>query len=124
MTQVHVISENDLYHWKLSGKRIRAVCHFHWGSTRTLSIAPWYPDMDEDEAKLAGWGHCHNANCHVTVLVQEWNPRAAANILGKQVHTTQPKLGATTEQIEQVEKWQQDELAALDKLYPAMQKAL
>lgn len=124
MSKIHVISENDLIAPKLSGRRMRARCHFHYGTTRTLSIAAWYPDMDEDDEKLAGWGYCHNLNCHVVVLVQEWNPKAASNILGKQVHTTQPKLGTTTERIEHAEKWQQNELAALDKLYATMQQAL
>jgi Toprim domain-containing protein len=124
MTQVHVISENDLYHWKLSGKRIRAVCHFHWGSTRTLSIAPWYPDMDEDEAKLAGWGYCHNAGCHVTVLVKEWNPRAARRYTDEALETRPPRISATTDQMREAEQWQRDEVAALHKVYPAMQRAL
>jgi plasmid stability protein len=121
--EIHVISENDLQGVKKSGRRIRAVCHFHQRSRkdRDLSIAAWSPEMDEDEAKLAGWGHCHSVNCGVTVLVKEWNPRAAA-YHGHSVETQQPSIKVSQQEKEQGDFYQRAQLAALNQLYPRVQR--
>jgi len=103
---------------------VRALCPIHHGNERHLSIAAWSPDMDEEDEQLAGWGHCHSAACGATVLVQEWNPRAAQRILGKPIAARTPRHAITAEQREQAEDWQLAELAALNKLYPRMQAQL
>lgn len=122
---IHVISENDLQGVKKAGKRLRALCPIHHSRDRDLSLNPcldYY--LDEDEARLAGFGHCHSANCGATVLVQEWNPRAASRILGRPVEKCDPRITLTSKEIEQAEEWQRRELAALNKIYPSAQLQL
>lgn len=124
-SDVLIISENNLVGWKSSGRRIRARCHFHNGDGRSLSIAAWSPEMDEDEARLAGWGHCHNDTCEAhrkPVLVKEWNPRAARRL--GQIETQEPRIAIMADNFREAEKWQIDELAALNRLYPHMQARL
>jgi hypothetical protein len=121
---VHIISENDLQGLKHSGRRMRAKCPIHYGNERHLSIAAWSEDMDEEDERLAGWGFCHSANCGATVLVQEWNPKAAAWYLGHPVEAGIPRHAISCQEREQAEEWQLAELAALDRLYPRMQAQL
>jgi Toprim-like len=119
MKEIHVISENDLQHVRKAGKRLRALCPIHHSRDRDLSINPcldYY--LDEEEERLAGFGHCHSANCGATILVQEWNPTAAAHILGRPVSASEPRITMTSKEIEQAEEWQRRELAALNKIYP------
>lgn len=119
MKEVHVISENDLQHIKKAGRRIRATCPIHHSRDRDLSIAPYSPDgyLDEDEENLVGFGYCHSANCGATVLVQEWNPKAASRILGRPVQTATPRVSLSADEMEHAEEWQRRELAALNKIY-------
>lgn len=125
LSKIHVISENELDGVKKVGRRIRARCPIHGSRDRDLSLAPWYPEMDEDEAQLAGYGHCHSANCGATVLVKEWNPQAASRLLHQEICTsTPPRITMTTEEREEAEAWQRDELALLTTLYPTMQVRL
>lgn len=124
--EVHVISENDLQGIKKAGKRIRALCPVHHSRDRDLSLNPYSPDgyLDEEEERLAGYGFCHSANCGATVLVQEWNPKAASYILGRPVQATDPQVKMTARELEQAEAWQRRELAALNKISSVMQRRL
>jgi hypothetical protein len=117
MGDIHVISENDLRHWKKVGRRIRALCPIHNSRDRDLSIAPYAEYLDEDEQRLAGFGYCHSANCGATILVQEWNPEAAMRLLGRPVLAREPKVSLTIEDLEQAEAWQHRELQGLNKVY-------
>src|SRR2546429_1262732 len=117
MNTIHVISENDLQHWKKIGRRIRSLCPIHHSRDRDLSIAPYSEYLDEDDQRLAGFGYCHSANCGATVLVQEWNPSAAAHILGRPVIAKEPKVSVTAEDLEKAESWQRRELDGLTRIY-------
>src|SRR5690349_14484131 len=99
MSQIHVISENDLQSIKKSGKRIRALCPIHHSRDRDLSLVPWCDAMDEDEERLAGYGHCHSANCGATVLVKEWNPKAAQRFLNEPIEVKKPRITMSTDQM-------------------------
>jgi Toprim domain-containing protein len=125
-SEIHVISENDLQGVKKIGRRIRALCPVHNSRDRDLSIAPYYPELeDDDEAnQLAGWGHCHSAKCGVTVLVKEWNPRAARKCGTSVEGNARPKITVSLEEAEQADERQRKELDALQERYPAFQKAL
>lgn len=118
--EIHVISENDLQGMKKSGTRIRARCPIHGSRDRDLSIAPAQDEyFDEDAERLAGFGFCHSANCGATVLVQEWNPKAAVRILGRPIQVREPRVKMSSAELEKAEEWQRRELAALEKIYPA-----
>lgn len=118
MNEIHVISENDLQRARKVGRRIRACCPIHNSRDRDLSIAPYSDDYlcDEDE-KHAGFGYCHGSSCHAVVLVQEWNPQAAARLLGRSIKTAPPRLRMTGDELDQAEEWQRRELVSLNKIY-------
>jgi hypothetical protein len=118
MNTIHVISENDLQHWKKIGRRIRAFCPIHQSRDRDLSIAPYSQYLDEDDQRLAGFGYCHSAKCGATVLIQEWNPAAAARILGRPVMVKEPKVSITAQDLEQASAYQKRVLATLTKIHP------
>ena len=117
LKQVHVISENDLDRVKKIGRRIRACCPVHHSRDRDLSIAPYFVNMDEEDERLAGWGYCHSINCGATVLVKEWNPRAASWYLGKPVTPVTPRITVLADGMRQAEEWQVKQLAALKKIH-------
>ena len=119
--QIDILMESDLGDYKASGDRIRALCPVHGSdSQRSLSIT-----------RSTGWGHCYNASCNATVLIQEFNREVAHDLLKKyQAVAVEPDL--LTEGPEDVEEfepepelprkkpaarpatsWQQDECAAL-----------
>lgn len=109
MSSIHVLSLNDLTHTQQRYGRIRAFCPIHGSDRqRSLSIAA-HGDMQ-------GWGHCHS--CKATVVIAELNPDSAKRLgyRGELLPVDIPE--------QQAEKWQREELAALQSLYPAMQQAL
>src|SRR5437762_2581905 len=99
-SEIHVISENDLQFVKKIGRRFRALCPVHNSRDRDLSIAPYYPELedDEEENRLAGWGHCHSAKCGATVLVKEWNPKAARRCGTLVEGAARPKITVSLEE--------------------------
>jgi hypothetical protein len=118
MNDVHIISENELQRVKKFGRRFRACCPVHNSRDRDLSIAPYSDDyLTDEERDGAGFGYCHGSSCHAVVLVQEWNPQAAARLSGKSIRTAPPRLRMTGEELDQAEEWQRRELAALNKIY-------
>ena len=68
---ITILSQCELRDPRMSGAYIRAFCPVHGSDhQRSLSIQ-----------KATGWGHCFNAACHATVLVEEWNLSVAAHLL-------------------------------------------
>ncbi len=129
-----IISERDLDRPVRSGKYVRAYCHIHGGDhTRSLAL------------HASGWGFCFNATCRAfsasfeaTVLVAEWNPRAAQNLqrwnrLGSDQGAVLPATGTPgpiqdarepgdqpapqTLPPTEPPQWQRDELGALYRVY-------
>jgi hypothetical protein len=122
-TTTIVISEATLGAYKKSGHRLRFNCPIHQGDSQTLSLQPWCEQVDEDDAWRAGWGHCHNSTCagnRKPVLVKEWNPRAARRLLNVEIEERRPRITSTTDQMKEAERWQIEELQALNKLYDVM----
>lgn len=118
MAEIHVISEIALDGVKRVGKRLRARCPIHHSSDLDLSLNPYQDSyLDEEDARLAGYGHCHSAKCGATVLVKEWNKAAASRLLGQAVETGEPRITVSSKDIQQAEEWQRRELAALNKIY-------
>src|SRR5579884_109729 len=69
--RIEIIPLADLHDTRTSGSRLRAFCPVHGGDhQRSLSID-----------RESGWGHCFNARCQATVLVQEFNPEVAERLL-------------------------------------------
>ena len=111
------------------GEHVRAYCHLHGSDhQRSLSID-----------KASGWGHCFNAACDATVLVADWNPTLAMQL----IHTNYQGLTArspayTTRQhrsrleaatvvqhpARAASTWQQDELALLLSMEEHMRAGL
>lgn len=111
------------------GEHVRAYCHLHGSDhQRSLSID-----------KASGWGHCFNAACDATVLVADWNPTLAMQL----IHTNYQGLTArspayTTRQhrsrleaatvvqhpARAASTWQQDELALLVSMEEHMRVGL
>lgn len=117
---VYVVSESNLAHYKKVGRNIRATCPVHNSRDLDASIAPYFPGMSDDDAWLAGWGHCHGASCNADFLVKEWNPRKARYITQSPIETSEPKIQLTARDLEKVEEWQRLELASLNKIHDAM----
>jgi hypothetical protein len=70
---IDVLLESDLGDYKTSGDRVRAYCPIHKGDhQKSLSIT-----------RSTGWGSCHNASCRATVLIREFNPKDAGDLLRK-----------------------------------------
>lgn len=70
---IHIVSQRDLRSPIQVGDHIRVYCHIHGSDhQRSLSIH-----------RATGWGHCFNAACNATVLVEEYNPVAAARLSGR-----------------------------------------
>lgn len=121
---IYVISEMDLDAMKRSGRSFRVRCPIHNSRDRDASVVAWSPEMSNEDAWLAGWGHCYGASCGVDFLVKEWNPRKARYITGKQVATVEPKYQITASDIEKAEEWQRVEAASLNKIHAAMCRGL
>jgi len=69
--RIQIISQRELRDPLSGGDYVRAYCHIHGSDhQRSLSIN-----------KTNGWGHCFNAACEATVLVEEWNPTMAGRLL-------------------------------------------
>src|SRR5438067_2043853 len=128
--RIEVIYQSELCDPLNMGEYVRAYCHIHGSDhQRSLSIH-----------KETGWGHCFNAACEATVLVAEWNPVVAQRILqahdwrGKPVslHYAQPVPQRTPRACQPAllhapptpQKWQRDEMAALQLLDRQMRLAL
>jgi hypothetical protein len=70
---IDVLIESNLGDYKASGDRIRTYCPVHKGDhQKSLSIN-----------RSTGWGSCFNASCKATVLIREFNPKAAEELLQK-----------------------------------------
>lgn len=109
MNTIHVRSLNDLTHTQQRYGRIRAFCPIHGSDRqRSLSIAA--------HGEMQGWGHCHS--CKATVVIAELNPDSAKRLgyRGELLPVDIPE--------QQAEKWQREEIEALQSLYPAMREAL
>src|SRR5712691_3320784 len=78
--RIQIISQRELRDPLSGGDYVRAYCHIHGSDhQRSLSIN-----------KTNGWGHCFNAACEATVLVEEWNPRLAQRLLSFQNQEVSP----------------------------------
>ena len=70
---IDVLMESDLGDYRASGDRIRTYCPVHKGDhQKSLSIN-----------RSTGWGSCFNASCKATVLIREFNPKDAEDLLQK-----------------------------------------
>jgi Toprim-like len=70
---IDVLMESDLGDYRASGDRIRTYCPLH-GSDHQKSLSV---------NRSTGWGGCYNASCKATVLIREFNPKAAEELLQK-----------------------------------------
>lgn len=134
--KILIISAQDLVRPVRSGKYVRSFCPIHGGDhTRSLSV------------HASGWGFCFNAACsafsatfEATVLVAEWSPEAADNLLrwnrpgkgaaalsqasgqarGSNEYAPPPEF-EVPQALPAVDppRWQQDELLALFRVYEA-----
>src|SRR5512135_1725767 len=112
MSTIHVLSLNDLTHTQQRYGRIRAFCPVHGSDRqRSLSIAA--------HGEMQGWGHCHS--CKATVVIAELNPHAAKR-LGYRGGELLPV--DIPEEPQQAQRWQREEIEALQSLYEDMQRAL
>lgn len=118
---ITIISQVDLIDPQERGDTIRAYCHFHGGDhQRSLSIK-----------KATGWGHCFNAACEVTVLVEELNPEVSRRLLERNMclpHQSNasraPNPHHATPSAPPQESWQQTERAVLLSIDELMREAL
>jgi hypothetical protein len=123
--EVYVVSECDLRIIKEHGNEYRVYCPVHNSRDGDASIHGYHPDMDEDEASLAGWGKCFGISCNAVILVREWNPRAAAWVTRKPYDESEAvKPAITLKQMELKADWQTYELMALKKLSALMKGRL
>jgi hypothetical protein len=136
--RIDILFESELRDPRLFGRRVRAFCPIH-GSDHQRSLS-----IDRN----SGWGHCFNAACHARVLVAEWNPAAAQQLLAdasaavaghdggptsfppaalpmvsSAAATSEAQSSATAAAADQ-SRWQQQELQALHALHESMQEAL
>ncbi len=134
-TSIILISAQDLCEPLTHLERIRAYCHLHGGDKqRSLAIN-----------RETGWGHCFNASCEATVLVEEFNP-LLADALRKKYTTpsstsstassSRPShspivpsrasisLARTETPLRPTPSWQQNEVGALRALDTMMREAL
>ncbi len=126
--EIAIISQSELRDPRVAGRRIRAFCHIHGSDhQRSLSID-----------RSSGWGRCFNAACQARVLVAEWNPEAAQELLSgsaTRVHADLlPRLNVPITVAMPGEPlscatsvpapWQEAELAALHTHEKEMQSAL
>lgn len=71
--EIYLVAESELHGLHPSGTKWRAGCPAHESSSTN--------DVDlTREGENAGWGHCFAAKCGATLLVEEWNQQAAANL--------------------------------------------
>ncbi len=113
-----------------AGAHVRAYCHLHASDhQRSLSVD-----------KATGWAHCFNAACEATVLVADWNPALAKQLIrthyqglsparSSSYPTTQHRLRlAASNVVQHAERvastWQQDELAMLVSMEEHMRAGL
>jgi hypothetical protein len=112
-----------------AGEHMRAYCHLHGSDhQRSLSID-----------KASGWGHCFNAACDATVLVADWNPTLAKQLIRTyyQGLTARSSAYSTTRHQSRhqaptvvqhtaraASTWQQDELAMLVSMQEHMRAGL
>src|SRR5260370_39791354 len=128
--QIQLISQRELRDPLYQGDYVRAYCHIHGSDhQRSLSIN-----------RGTGWGHCFNAACEATVLVEEWNPRLAQRLLTLQnqevspaIHSLSQPLRAQLPRVAQPvfllpsptpPRWQQEERQATLSLDKLMRNAL
>ncbi len=127
---IHIVSQRDLRSPVQVGDYIRVYCHIHGSDhQRSLSIH-----------RVTGWGHCFNAACNVTVLVEEYNPVAAARLSGRaevsslaphydQLHV-QPSMPPLARQLvllypqKETARWQQEEAVLLASLVHSLRRGL
>jgi hypothetical protein len=127
---ITILSQCELRDPRAGGEYVRAYCHIHGSDhQRSLSIQ-----------RSTGWGHCFNATCQATVLVEEWNPTVAARLLHAREQrgpdTLPPSFVFKSERLPlalqpvllhvppQVPQWQQDEQRALLSLEKRLHRAL
>jgi len=127
---IQLISQRELRDPLYQGDYVRAYCHIHGSDhQRSLSIN-----------RGTGWGHCFNAACKATVLVEEWNPRLAQRLLSLQnqevspvTHSLRQPLQAQLPRVAQPvlllpsptpPQWQEEERQALLSLDRLMRNAL
>jgi len=119
--QIEVITQHELREPLTRGEYVRAYCHIHGSDhQRSLSIN-----------RATGWGHCFNATCNATVIVAEWNPNAATQLLhshdpynarrGYSFVPPAPRLPLALQPVllhvpQQAQKWQQNEQRTLTAL--------
>lgn len=132
---IDVLLESDLGDCKASGDRIRTYCPVHKGDhQKSLSIN-----------RSTGWGSCFNASCKATVLIREFNPETAEQLLRKyqpvaiesdphereerteepeEEFEPEPEQPRKTSAARPPRHWQQDECAALLKQHDLLCQAL
>jgi Toprim-like len=124
---IDVLHESELGDYKASGERIRTYCPVHGGDhQKSLSID-----------RSTGWGRCFNASCNAIVLIREFNPAVAEQLLHQYLPLPQDPLSDMLEEYELEPKqprkaptvrpairWQQEECAALLKQNDLLCRAL
>ncbi len=127
---ITILSQYELRDPRMGGEYVRAYCHIHGSDhQRSLSIQ-----------RATGWGHCFNATCQATVLVEEWNPTVAARLLHAREqrgpYALPPSFVFRAERLPlaqqpvllhvppQVPQWQRDEQRALHALEKQFHSAL
>ncbi len=127
---IHIVSQRDLRSPVQVGDYIRVYCHIHGSDhQRSLSVH-----------RATGWGHCFNAACNATVLVEEYNPVAAARLSGRaevsylaplydkiHVQRSMPPLARQLVLLypqKETAPWQQEEAALLASLGHSLRRGL
>jgi hypothetical protein len=128
--QIAIVSQRELRSPVQTGDFLRAYCPIHGSDhQRSLSIR-----------RATGWGHCFNAACMATVLVEEWNPMAAARLNGGDEGSSLTSLFGTVHRQratpplarqlvllypqKETAAWQQQEVAFLASLDHALRRDL
>lgn len=126
--RITIVHEAELRSPRQHGRRIRAYCPVHGGDNqRSLSI--------EAAGEHAGYGYCHNGDCHAVVFVPELNPEEAARRERGEGRAYTPRRITPAAMLRPVprqmpaheptpEAWQRAELEALTRWYPRMRQRL
>src|SRR5438105_12987708 len=84
---IEILCQSELCDPVNMGEYVRAYCHIHGSDhQRSLSIN-----------RRSGWGHCFNAVCEATVLVEEWNPQLAQRFLSSQNQEVSPVIHSSSQ---------------------------
>jgi hypothetical protein len=128
--EIEILLQTELDDPIDAGEHVRAYCHLHGSDhQRSLSIG-----------KATGWGHCFNATCEATVLVADWNPTLAMQLIHTHYQGLSPDRSSSSKTRQHrsqhvaphvvqhtarvASTWQQDELAMLLSMEEHMRAGL